>query len=305
MRLMTTMKQMLRSTRRRFSRFQQRMQQSRGQSADNVKRRNDRYERASASNTYDAIDFMRSETVRTKHEAVATQIRNRLAMDTDSKLRIAFVVSSPSRWNCDSLLEAISDHPRMEAELIARRPEYRAPETDIRSLYEESLAFFSQLGVPVLEGYDVQRQESIPIEDFNHDVFFFEMPWGMRDYPMRMTGRALPAYLHYGFMMMANHGMHYNVASFHSYLWRYFAQTESHRRLHLEHDPSSYEQIVVTGYPKLDVYQRDQHEKATEPVVFSDARTTAPKLLDSPVIYAPHHSLGKEYLSMKSTPEKK
>ena len=57
---------------------------------------------------------------------------------------------------------------------------------------------------------------------------------------------------------------------------------------------------MVTGYPKLDVYQRDQHEKATEPVVFSDARTTAPKLLDSPVIYAPHHSLGKEYLSMST-----
>ena len=124
---------------------------------------------------------------------------------------------------------------------------------------------------------------------------FLQQPWGMRDYPRRMIGRALSCYMHYGFMMMAHHEMHYNVGTFHSYLWKYFTQTEGHRLMHIQHDPSAYNKILVTGYPKLDVYLDEGELADCDIWKGSDSSKEIKR-----IIYAPHHSLGKDQLRMST-----
>jgi CDP-glycerol glycerophosphotransferase (TagB/SpsB family) len=92
--------------------------------------------------------------------------------------------------------------------------------------------------------------------------------------------------------MMANHGMHYNIGSFHPYLWRYYTQTEAHRAMHLAHDPSAYDRLVVTGYPKLDVYLEDDPTERLDHPVWGEGQG------DTRIIFAPHHSLGQDNLNM-------
>jgi len=73
--------------------------------------------------------------------------------------------------------------------------------------------------------------------------------------------------------------MHYHVPSFHYYLWKYFTQSEAHKNLHLSYDPNAENKLVVTGYPKFDVY-------------FNQEKTG--QLKNKKVIYAPHWSFSEK-----------
>ena len=252
------------------------------------------YKRASNQNLYDGVDFLRKVEVERLHAQVVSDIRRRL-QDPTERLRVAFVVSSSARWNCDLLFSLLERDDRMSPRIVLTRPEHKADVDRRTSYYQAQREFFARIDPDFVELYDPVTGISDPVEDLDADVIFFQMPWGMKDFPRRVAGRALSAYMHYGFMVMANHEMHYNIASFHSYLWAYFTQTEGHRRMHLEHDPSALEKLIVTGYPKLDVYDEPPPEECE---VWEDAG--GPREGRKRVIYAPHHSLGLDNLGMST-----
>lgn len=241
------------------------------------------YMRESTDNIYDAIDFVRKTYLDHINSLLVEGARQRLK--NGGKLRIGFVVNEGAKWNCSSLLDELQKEQQVETRIylsVLRKDSY---------LKERE--FFLGIDNKLQDLYDWENDVETPIEDLDLDVAFYQQPWGMRDYPRRMAGRTLNAYMHYSFMIMANHGMHYNIGSFHSYLWRYFTQTERHRLLHLEHDPSAYDRAVVVGYPKLDVYLTNKLEDCD---VWKDygKRHQGTKR----IIFAPHHSFGKGSLQM-------
>lgn len=246
------------------------------------------HERESRTNHYDAVDLLRAIAVRQANGAVIEEVRDRVRGASAPAVRIAFLVTSPARWNATQLARSLAEHGRFEVSVHVFPPIFSNYTPEQREAeHQDSLEFFRGLGHPVVNHLDAQGSV-IPVEDIECDVAFLEMPWGMKDFPRRLLGKALSAYMHYGFMMMANHEMHYNIASFHSYLWRYYTQTEGHRRMHLRHDATADARIRVVGYPKLDAYL--EH---TGLQVADGERT---------IIYAPHHSLGKDNLGMSTFP---
>ena len=258
-----------------------------------------KYVRNSPANNSDGIEFLRNRELARLDAEVVQRIGRRVS--DGLPVRIGFVVSSSARWNGDSLLEAIAADPSLTSVgVVALGPNERGGDLACRRAdYLEQRRFFEKRQFDALvDLYDVAIGESLPIEDVEVDVVFYEMPWGMNDFPRRMAGRVLNVYMHYGFMMMANHEMHYYMASFHAYLWRYFTQTESHRRPHIEHDPTAADRAVVTGYPKLDVYTSPDAQ-VVDPwpeLIGGNAVEDA----DKRVIYAPHHSLGRDGLGMST-----
>ena len=254
------------------------------------------YKRDSHQNLYDAVDFLRMLEVERLNEHLVERVRERL-LDPAEQLRVGFLVSSASRWNADVLFDTLQRQNQFAPRIVLSAPQYRTHPRRRAAMYLDERRFFAEIDPGMIELYDPEANEVLPVEDLDFDVLFYEMPWGMKDYPRRMIGRSLNAYMHYGFMMMANHEMHYNIASFHSYLWAYFTQTEAHRRMHLQHDPSARSKLVVTGYPKLDVYH---HEPPTGADVWEAAG--GERSGRRRVIYAPHHSLGRDNLGMSTFP---
>jgi hypothetical protein len=252
------------------------------------------YPRESSRNLYDAVDYLRTAELERVNGRLVERIRDEVA--AGRPLRIAFVVNDRSKWNATSLVDELRAEgwePRIHLCLTDAKglgPDER------RSAYLAERAFFTTYDDDLVDLYDIDTDREVPVESVEADVVFYQQPWGMKDWPRRMAGRALGAYLHYGFMIMANHGMHYNIGTFHSYLWRYFAQTEEHRLLHLAHDPSAYERLVVTGYPKFDVFLEPEgpaRERAA-------AIWTGPDPRARRIIFAPHHSLGRDNLQMST-----
>lgn len=254
------------------------------------------YLRDSAENTYDAVDFIRKMELDKLNSAVEDRIRMQLAGER-GLLRIGFLVNETAKWNCGPLLEELQEEKRLETKIILCLNNNLAKlnHTDRKEGYLKQRGYFIRLDEHLIDLYDWEKDIERPVEDIDIDILFYQQPWGMRDYPRRMAGRALNVYMHYGFMMMANHGMHYNIGTFHSYLWKYFTQTEEHRLLHLKHDPSAYDKLVVTGYPKLDIYMEDFPQPSC-----NIWKQIAKDGDEKRVIYAPHHGLGEDNLKMST-----
>lgn len=252
----------------------------------------DAYPRDSSRNLYDAVDFLRTSHVNELNGRLEERIRREI--QDGRQLRTAFVVNDRAKWNASALLQKMQS--------LGWDARIHLCLTDVKGLgpverkasYLEQRSFFAQVDPDLVDLYDPENDRVVPVEEVSADIVFYQQPWGMKDFPRRMAGRALGAYMHYGFILMANHGMHYHIGSFHSYLWRYFTQTEEHRLLHLEHDPSAYDKLVVTGYPKLDVY-RDTSPPSEPSPIWPEPAHVAKR-----VIFAPHHSLGKDNLQMST-----
>lgn len=79
--------------------------------------------------------------------------------------------------------------------------------------------------------------------------------------------------------------------NFHDFLYVYFCQSEAHRKLHQEARPEHAKKLEVAGYPKFDGIRRK----------FSLISEESSSRKKRPVIYAPHHSIGKNSLLRLST----
>lgn len=256
-----------------------------------VRRKPSPYEHASPENLYDAVDFLRNAAVDEMNRNLQRRIR---AEVRDGRpLKIGFLVSDRSKWNMDSVLDEVRKAGWSARVYLCPKQAAYADRDDKAIAYQSERDFFLQVDSDLVDLYDWKEDLQKPVEDLvDADVVFFQQPWGMQDLPRRLAGRALNAYVHYGFMMMANHGQHYHIGSFHPYLWRYFTQTEGHRLLHLENDPSAYSKLVVTGYPKLDVYLSEAGGGSELwPLPNQSARR---------IIYAPHHAVTKGSLGMST-----
>lgn len=261
----------------------------------NKKQKDKKYLRESPKNIYDAVDFLRKVQIDARNSEVINSIRTKISKG--GRLNIGFVVNESAKWNCGALMDEMQKNERFHSQIIvsARDLKGSTPE-DRKELYLKTRNFYLNIDEKLIDLYDWENDLSKPIEDIQADVLFFQQPWSMNDFPRRIAGKSLGVYMHYGFMMMANHGMHYNVGTFHSYLWKYFTQTEVHRLMHLKHDSSAYDKLVVTGYPKLDVYFDKIENEDTYCTIWKQPIDVNAKR----IIYAPHHSLEGSRLQMST-----
>jgi hypothetical protein len=244
------------------------------------------------------VDFLWKRELHRINEETHQKIKERLK-DPNQKLNVVFLVSQKSKWNSDSLFEELKKEKRVQVSIAVEECEvassgYLSKERAER-LRHENYEFFKKIDQNAVSLFSPELDESYrKMEALKPDIIFYQQPWGkMGDYPKRMIGQSLPAYMHYSYMLTANHSMHYERPYFHYYLWKYFTQTEGHKSLHLTHDPLALEKLIVLGYPKLDVY-------------FEEREIDFKKLWKQPdpelkrVIYAPHHSIGKNNLQLST-----
>ena len=251
------------------------------------------YPRESKQNLYDAVDFLRGAEVDRRNQQVVSRIRGRGR--SGSPLRVTFLANDRAKWNATPLVEEMRRRGWDVGIALALTDARDLDRAGRQESYQREREYFTELDAYLHTLYDPDADRAVPVETLDTDVVFYQQPWGMRDFPRRMVGRSLAAYMHYGFVIMANHGMHYNIGTFHSYLWRYFTQTEEHRLMHLAHDPSAADRLVVTGYPKLDVYVDIDPTERVDHHLWASTSGAAKRM-----IFAPHHSLGQDNLRMST-----
>lgn len=244
------------------------------------------YKKIGIADINEDIAYLRNMAFEKRSDEIVNNIRSKVV--SGGKVKVAFVVNEAAKWNCDSVWDYMIDHPSWDPVVVVSLANYsrKINKLNRSTKYSEEFDFYIKIDPDAIPLYSESEDIQYPIEDLDADIFFFQQPWGMRDFPKRVSGTGLACYMHYGFLMMNAEEKHYNLRSFHPYLWRYFSQSKLHRCVHLITDNLAAKRIVVTGYPKLDYYLDG------DKTVNEDRRKR--------VIFAPHHSLGKKTLNMST-----
>ena len=168
-------------------------------------KKDEKYLRESPKNIYDAVDFLRKVHVDSAHSVVIDRIRNKII--TGRSVDVGFVVNESAKWNCGALLSEMKKDQYFNPTIILSVRDLKGSTPEERKdLYLKTRQFYLNIDENLVDLYDWQKDLLKPIEDLQADILFFQQPWSMNDFPRRIIGKSLGIYMHYGFMMMANHG---------------------------------------------------------------------------------------------------
>lgn len=221
---------------------------------------------------------VRAELYARRYGKLLKRLRSRVLRDPSYRVRVAFLVNDNTKWNCQSVYDRMAEHPRFEPYIVVCKQDQTELEEKTRSGYDDDLDFFKSRGIPFIEGYDRERTTHRELRDFKFDIVFFIQPWGFAEgiQDLHTVARyALSCSVPYS-LPICNDESDYNL-SFHNTVWRVFLPSDLSLAIAHRLMDNGGANCVVSGYPKLDAYERVRRLVHDE----SGKKT---------ILYAPHHS---------------
>lgn len=214
-------------------------------------------------------------TIEDKQRKVVEKIRSKT-----TKIEVGFLVSDFRKWSLGELFEKMKKSEHFSPKIILVKETIVPSVDDAR--YLEQVSYFRNIDPTLIEQPFIENKSFVRQINNNFDIIFYQQPWdGMRYWLNRFYEQVLSCYVPYSFIIYDSY-LDYSLPEFHFYLWKYFSQSIVHKKSHLQHEPHHINKIEVTGYPKLDVYQKNNVIP-----VFEDFK---PTFSGKKIIYAPHHS---------------
>ena len=189
-----------------------------------------------------------------------------------SPLQVIFYVYDETKWKSQSVYDLMLEDERFNPTIVVTKncavkenANFQTTD-DVKKCYE----FFKSKGMNVVYGYDLQKDDFIPFEEFNPDIIIYSHPWYVykTQGPVICSKFALTFYIPY--FLPASVKWHDYDLRFHKYIFRHYVPTELIKELYTKNMTENSESLVVAGHPIFDEY--------------SDKNSFTPKYL----IYAPH-----------------
>lgn len=189
------------------------------------------------------------------------------------KIRVAFLHFRPSKWKCDSLYKLFENSKCFEPFIIVSR--FDSPKMPPENV-NETLNFFKNKNFNIHLAYNIEKDEFIPLENFNPDIIFYGEPWSVykEHSPLQMSSQALIYYVPY-FIANVSSYMEYGL-EFHLYLYKHFIINNLARDYYAPKMLNKGKNLKVVGHPQLDYFYLGQDKNLTN---------------KNYVIYAPHWSI--------------
>lgn len=131
------------------------------------------------------------------------------------------------------------------------------------------------------------------VKAFAPDYLFRQAPWEM-DLPPEFRVQKLDfarlCYIPYGFLSANIEQQQFNQA-YHHACWGIFCETKLHRLLYEKNSPMGRRNVVTTGFPKFKALWERRDERFWP---------TAAQPGDVKIIWAPHHSVTREWLGFST-----
>lgn len=181
----------------------------------------------------------------------------------DGKIRIGCLVSQNELWNMQSFYDAIIMKDKFDIEIISI-PNYENVIDEHRKSNLENYYFFSQKGMKVVNGYDDVSNRLKDILEWNYDILFLDQPvtftWIAKQFSeFKMLKQCLFCYVPYGFKVADGKKNHFDLF-IHNAAWRIFAESDWHYEQFKNYGRVNAQNVVISGYPKLDQYLSDKKD---------------------------------------------
>lgn len=203
-------------------------------------------------------------------------------------IRCVFFVSELGDWKCDNVYKQMLEHPRFNPVALICPVFMHGNEMMIKDM-EQLVHFFKSKGYNYRMAYDMEKHIFIDIrKDLTPDFIFYTTPYiNLTDERFFITNYLdiLGAYIPYGYNNNSEMQFSYNLL-FHNLLWRYYVESESHKKYSENTSRNKGRNCVVTGYPAIEGLI-DNHTPAYDSWKVADRKLKR-------IIWAPHHTIEPE-----------
>lgn len=206
------------------------------------------------------------------------------------KIKVIFIAESNQKWGWQSVYDELKNDERFELLIVALPLATRFK--DKIYTQKEDIEFFTKLGMPIIDGYNYQKEICMDLSTLNPDIIFYTHPWfaDTHRFPPYMTSEyALTCAISYGFNLVESSCWGTTTPkNFCANLWTMFAESKWHKPFYENGTNLKNKDILyVTGYPKMDAYKLPT-EKEFE-TIWKDEKHIKPR-----IIWAPHHSIERD-----------
>lgn len=202
-------------------------------------------------------------------------------------IRIGYIASQNELWNLQSFYEEVEKNDKYYFEVIAL-PNHENILEPKKTSCDANYYFFKKNNINVIYGYDFTSDKFCAIDEWNYDILFWDQPGSWTDICKQIPfyifiKRFLLCYVPYGYKVADGRMMHYGLR-FHNLSWKIFAESEWHYKQFEILGQIDGKNVVITGFPKLDRYLKDDRNYSNWKHGMSSKKR---------VIWAPHWTFRK------------
>lgn len=196
------------------------------------------------------------------------------------KIKVIFIVRENQKWTYQSLYNLFESSEKFEPlVLVAPLTSVHIGKDTTRDTLQENYLFFKSRNMNV--DYLYKNNKYLKLDKFKPDLIFYDQPWEIhpKHKPAMVSKFALTFYSSYSYEILNDTDNYFR--GFHPLLFKYFVEHESNIERYTAYNKYASKNCVVTGYPKLDEYLRNEEVDPSKYFKNPDCYK---------IIYAPHHS---------------
>ena len=204
------------------------------------------------------------------------------------RLKVAFLVCDASMFSGEGVYTRLAADPRFDCEILVAPRVTRGEDFLRRTLAKTVETLSARYGAAVRSLYDPDARKGAAVDaDLVFSTVVYE-DQTLPDYTTeRLSARALVCVLYYGYggLFISNERKTPYLPNI-VFAWRYFVSNDATRALSVERNPALAENVVVSGYCKMDRLEREKARVA-------ERRRAASSERRKKVVICPHHTLDR------------
>ena len=222
--------------------------------------------------------------MRLKHHQLLHDLKGK------EKIKVIFLELFKGMWKLDPVFKKMLNDPYFEP-IILVCPCVSYGEDAMWKGIEETYCFFKNKNYPIISAYNEIEKKWIKLAELNPDIVFFSIPHNMtrKEYYEDVYLNYLSCYVPYHHEVGSYNG---NISQydefFHNAQWKIFVSHKCSQDIYKKISHAGGKNVIVTGYPMMEEFFRKNKDKNTKNWKNTDNRLR--------VIWAPHHTIGVDYL---------
>lgn len=206
--------------------------------------------------------------------------------DPNRKIRVVFLIHIASSWTAlKSIYETALKNENMEATVVLT-PRRKNRFSEQWEGLDESETYFKSQNIKYIRSCSDDYSLWLDLKELNPDVVFIQTPYEDQRHGLYKIGRlnkfTRVCYVPYAFILTAGtFEQDFYGTYFHKDCWRIFAESDYHRKKFISFCDEK--KVVVTGYPKFDVYKDLGRNQAQE--------------YKKTILWAAHWTIGDEHFN--------
>lgn len=180
------------------------------------------------------------------------------------KIKCVFFVLNDTVWKYDYVFRRMMESERFDP-LVLVCPHTGYGFEYMKEMMERTVVFFTEKKYPTVKAYDFRTGQYVDVKkQLNPDIIFFCIPYAYnvdKRYYITHYPDVLSVYVPYAFDSSIDYRASYDEL-LHNLVWRYYLETEEHKKYSIQYARSKGSNVVVTGYPGIEMYL-DGNSKAS------------------------------------------